>query len=138
MSAAALRHSLFLYCSDDEYASRIAPFLAEGVDEGDAVCVVVTARHRMLLEDGLVAVDELLANARRHARGVGELRAGQVGERVVIELSAHGPGHDDPLAGYLPPRRDGLGGAGLWVARQLSADLELLSSPGGLVARLWI
>jgi anti-sigma regulatory factor (Ser/Thr protein kinase) len=305
MSAAALRHSLFLYGSDDEYAARIVPFLAEGVDEGDAVCLVVTARHRMLLEDGLgavsarmtfidpvlhytrvesalasydhqlrrmsaagpreirifaelpfdlrqpgpwdrwmayeailtrafeqyplrlvcgydkrttpatriadlerahpevvtdaarpsdsyadaaevvralspapravpelpllaaggqpsalrrrlademaragvpaaaaqdglVAVDELLANARRHAGGVGELRAGRVGERFVIELCDQGPGHDDPLAGYLPPRRGGLAGAGLWVARQLSADLELLSSPGGLVARLWI
>jgi anti-sigma regulatory factor (Ser/Thr protein kinase) len=88
--------------------------------------------------DGLVAVDELLANARRHAGGVRELRAGRVGERFVVALSDDGAGHDDPLAGYLPPRPGGLAGAGLWVARQLSADLELLSSPRGLTARLWI
>jgi anti-sigma regulatory factor (Ser/Thr protein kinase) len=88
--------------------------------------------------DGLIAVNELLVNANRHAGGLRELRAGPVGERFVVELSDDGGGYDDPLAGYVPPRQDQLATAGLWVARQLSADLELLSSSAGLTARVWI
>jgi anti-sigma regulatory factor (Ser/Thr protein kinase) len=86
----------------------------------------------------LVAVGEAYANARRHGGGVRSMRAGAVDGRFVCELSDHGPGLDDPLAGYLPPTPDADDGAGLWVARQLTHRLELLTSPAGLTTRLWI
>jgi anti-sigma regulatory factor (Ser/Thr protein kinase) len=86
----------------------------------------------------LVAASEVLANAFCHGDGRPELRVGVVGGRFVCEVADRGSGLDDPLAGYVPPRRDRAGGAGLWVARQLTSRLELLATPGGgLTTRLW-
>jgi anti-sigma regulatory factor (Ser/Thr protein kinase) len=88
--------------------------------------------HRML-----AAAGEILANAYRHGGGVRGMRVGRVGEQFVCEISDHGPGLDDPLAGYLPPRPGHGGGAGLWVARQATTRLEMLSTERGLTTRLW-
>lgn len=86
----------------------------------------------------LIAAGEVLANAWQHGDGVRSLRAGAVDGRFVLELADHGPGLDDPLVGYVPPRPDAHGGAGLWVVRQLTRRLELLQSPDGLTLRLWV
>jgi anti-sigma regulatory factor (Ser/Thr protein kinase) len=88
--------------------------------------------------DMLVAAGEALTNAQRHGHGLRTLRAGSVDGRFVCELSDRGPGLDDPMAGYLPPRTHAAGGAGLWVARQLTRRLELLTSGDGLTMRLWV
>jgi anti-sigma regulatory factor (Ser/Thr protein kinase) len=88
--------------------------------------------------DMLVAASEVFANAVRHGGGVSMLRAGVVEGVFVCEISDDGPGTDDPLAGYLPPRPDEGRGAGLWIARQLVSRLELLSSGSGLTVRLWL
>jgi anti-sigma regulatory factor (Ser/Thr protein kinase) len=88
---------------------------------------------------GLVlATGEALSNAERYGNGVRLLRTGRVGESFVCEVCDRGTGFDDPLAGYLPPRSGGSGGAGLWVARQLTERLELFCEPGGFTVRLWI
>jgi hypothetical protein len=63
---------------------------------------------------------------------------GPVGDRFVCEISDNGRGHDDPLAGYLPPRPEATDGAGLWVARQLTSSLNPISSAEGLTVRLWV
>jgi hypothetical protein len=42
-----------------------------------------------------------------------------------------GPESTIPLAGFLPPRPGHAKGAGLWVARQLTRQLELVPSPQG-------
>src|SRR4051794_970976 len=78
--------------------------------------------------DGMVlAANEVLVNARRYAGGRPGIRAGRVGDGFVCEITDDGPGFDDPLAGYLPPRAGGRGGgdrgAGLWIARQSTARL---------------
>jgi anti-sigma regulatory factor (Ser/Thr protein kinase) len=86
----------------------------------------------------LVAVSEVLFNARRHGDAPAKLRMGLVDGHFVCEISDNGPGLDDPLAGYVPPRPDQEDGAGLWVARQLSSRLELMSSADGLTVRLWL
>jgi anti-sigma regulatory factor (Ser/Thr protein kinase) len=86
----------------------------------------------------LIAAGEVLANAWHHGSGVRSLRAGAVDGQFVLELADHGPGLDDPLAGYLPPRPGAHDGAGLWVARQLTRRCELLQSPDGLTLRLWV
>jgi anti-sigma regulatory factor (Ser/Thr protein kinase) len=85
--------------------------------------------------DMLIATDEVLSNAHRHGGGLRALRVGRAGARFVCEVADHGPGLDDPLAGYLPPRPGR--GAGLWVARQLTRRLEMISTERGLTTRLW-
>jgi anti-sigma regulatory factor (Ser/Thr protein kinase) len=86
----------------------------------------------------VIAAGEVLANAHRHGGGARALRFGRVGERFVCEISDHGPGLADPLAGYLPPRPGHTRGAGLWAARRMTRRLEMVSSPRGLTTRLWV
>jgi anti-sigma regulatory factor (Ser/Thr protein kinase) len=85
----------------------------------------------------LVAANEVAANAWQHAGGPTSVRAGLVDGRFVYEISDAGRGLDDPLAGYVPPTPGKDGNAGLWIARQLTSRLELLSSAQGLTVRLW-
>jgi anti-sigma regulatory factor (Ser/Thr protein kinase) len=87
-------------------------------------------------EDMVLAASEVLANAHRYGGGVRGVRVGRVGERFVCEIADHGPGLDEPLAGYLPPAPGR--GAGLWVARQLTQRLEMISTERGLTTRLWV
>ena len=84
----------------------------------------------------LVAAEEVLANAERHGGGAPKVRVGRVDDRFVCEISDHGPGIGDPLAGFLPPRPGHVSGAGLWVARQLTTQLELVPSQTGATVRL--
>jgi anti-sigma regulatory factor (Ser/Thr protein kinase) len=87
--------------------------------------------------DMLVAANEIVANAWMHGGGPRAIRAGPMGDSFVCEVSDPGSGLTDPLAGYLPPRSH-TGGAGLWIARQFTRRLDLVSSAGGLIVRLWI
>jgi anti-sigma regulatory factor (Ser/Thr protein kinase) len=86
----------------------------------------------------VVAAAEVLANAERHGGETLSVRVGRVGDRFVCEVSDGGPGIDDPLAGFLPPRPGHSDGAGLWVARQLTRQLELVPSSEGASVRLWV
>jgi hypothetical protein len=107
-----------------------------------------TLRNRLLTEmtaagvpdavapDLLMAAGEILANAHRYGGGVRAVRYGSANARFVCEIADHGSGLDDPLAGYLPPRPGH--GAGLWVARQLTRRLEMVSTERGLTTRLWV
>jgi anti-sigma regulatory factor (Ser/Thr protein kinase) len=90
------------------------------------------------LENMLAAAGEVLANAQRHGGETLSVSVGCVGDRFVCEVSDDGPGINDPLAGFLPPRPGHTDGAGLWVARQLTRQLELVPSPSGSSVRLWI
>jgi anti-sigma regulatory factor (Ser/Thr protein kinase) len=85
----------------------------------------------------LMAASEILINAWEYADGPDAMRVGLVNGSFVCEISDRGPGLDDPLAGYLPPRPEQERGAGLWVARQLVSRVELISSAHGLTVRLW-
>ncbi|HEY2436480.1 MAG TPA: sensor histidine kinase [Solirubrobacteraceae bacterium] len=86
----------------------------------------------------LIAAGEVLANAQQHGGGTLSVRVGRVGDRFACEVSDAGPGISDPLVGFVPPQPGHAGGAGLWVARQLTRQLELVSSPHGFSVRLWI
>ena len=86
----------------------------------------------------LVAAGEVFCNARRYGGGLRSVGVGRMGDRFICELADHGPGIDDPLAGYVPPTVGGHAGAGLWVARQLTWRLELVPTADGLVVRLWV
>ena len=93
---------------------------------------------RARVMDMLVAASEVFENARRHGGGVSHVRAGLVDGWFVCEIQDRGPGLDDPLAGYLPPRPKHARGTGLWVARRLVRRLELLDNAPGLTVRLWL
>jgi anti-sigma regulatory factor (Ser/Thr protein kinase) len=85
----------------------------------------------------LLAANEIIANTWQYANGPELVRVGVVEGAFVCEISDRGPGLDDPLAGYLPPRPDQKRGAGLWIARQLVSRVELLPTAPGLTVRLW-
>jgi anti-sigma regulatory factor (Ser/Thr protein kinase) len=86
----------------------------------------------------LLAAQEVYVNAQVHGGGASTLRAGTADGFFVCEISDDGPGLDDPLAGYMPPRAGSRPAAGLWVARQLVSRLELIPGSPGLTARLWL
>jgi anti-sigma regulatory factor (Ser/Thr protein kinase) len=88
--------------------------------------------------DMLVAANEVFENALRYGGGVHGVRAGLVEGWFVCEIEDRGPGLDDPLAGYLPPRPERARGTGLWVARRLVRRLELVDNRPGLNVRLWL
>lgn len=85
----------------------------------------------------LVAANEVFRNALRHGGGPTVLRAGLVDGWFVCEIEDEGPGIDDPLAGYVPPK-PGQSRRGLWIARQLVSRLELIPAEPGLTVRLWL
>jgi anti-sigma regulatory factor (Ser/Thr protein kinase) len=95
----------------------------------------IAPRHA---EDMTLAVVEVLSNAHRYGGGVRALRIGRVGDRFVCEISDHGPGLEDPLAGYMPPGSRHARGVGLWVARQATRRLDMVSTDRGLTTRLWV
>jgi anti-sigma regulatory factor (Ser/Thr protein kinase) len=86
----------------------------------------------------LLAVGEVYDNARRHAGGATAVRVGVVGGHFVCEVHDAGPGVQDPLAGFLPPRPGAAHGAGLWVARQTTQQVETVVAPRGHAVRLWV
>jgi anti-sigma regulatory factor (Ser/Thr protein kinase) len=103
-----------------------------------AAALAEAAAPRSRVVDLLVAANEVFENALRHGGGNVRARAGLVDGWFVCEIEDSGPGLDDPLAGYLPPRAGQARGAGLWIARRLVRRLELLHETGGLTVRLWL
>jgi anti-sigma regulatory factor (Ser/Thr protein kinase) len=107
---------------------------------------VVAFRERMAVEmatehvpeaktvDMLLAVTEVIANAVQHGDGVAQVRVGRTDGRFVCEVVDRGNGFDDPGAGYLAPR---VGvGAGLWVARQLTWQVDFFPARDGFTTRI--
>jgi anti-sigma regulatory factor (Ser/Thr protein kinase) len=86
--------------------------------------------------EALLAATEIATNAIEHGAGIEDIRIGQADGRIVCEIIDRGSGFDDPAAGYLAPR-NGIG-SGLWVARQLTWQIEFFRSSRGFTARIWI
>jgi anti-sigma regulatory factor (Ser/Thr protein kinase) len=95
---------------------------------------------RELVEDFLLAVDEMTSNAVRHGRAPISLRLWTSPDRTVCTISDSGPGWDDPFAGYGPAHGDDLshGGMGLWLARQLCDHVDIREDDEGTSVRLTI
>jgi anti-sigma regulatory factor (Ser/Thr protein kinase) len=86
----------------------------------------------------LIAVEEVLAHTRRDGGQNVGVSVGRVGDRFACEISDAGGEIDDPLAGFLPPQPEHPDRGGLWIARQLTQQLELMRSPHGMTVRLWV
>jgi anti-sigma regulatory factor (Ser/Thr protein kinase) len=103
----------------EQLAREIA---AEGVPEARALQM-------------LVAASEVASNALTHGEGIAEVRVGRAYGRLVCDVIDRGRGFDDPMAGYMVPR-EGIA-RGLWIARQLSWEIEHFDSPRGFTVRIW-
>jgi DNA-binding GntR family transcriptional regulator/anti-sigma regulatory factor (Ser/Thr protein kinase) len=91
------------------------------------------------LEDALLAVQEVAANAIVHGAGEGSVRTWVNDGELVFEVRDEGMGIADPLVAHLTPDPSVTAEPrGLWIARLLCDLVELRSPNGGLVVRLHI
>jgi anti-sigma regulatory factor (Ser/Thr protein kinase) len=91
-----------------------------------------------LVEDFLLAVDEMCSNAVRHGGPPVGLRLWSAPGRLVCTIHDSGRGWDDPFAGYGPAHGEDLshGGMGLWLARQLCDHVAIRRDGHGTSVRL--
>ncbi|MFC4693101.1 MULTISPECIES: anti-sigma factor RsbA family regulatory protein [Geodermatophilus] len=91
-----------------------------------------------VLEDFLMAVDEMTSNAVRHGSPPAGLRLWTAPGRLVATVRDSGRGLDDPFAGYGPAHGEDLshGGMGLWLARQLCDHVAIRRDDAGTSVRL--
>jgi anti-sigma regulatory factor (Ser/Thr protein kinase) len=102
---------------------------------------VVREAHRGELpaedvEQLVVAVSEVVTNARRHGRPPVRLSLWSGGDRMVVAVSDGGDGPADPFAGLLPAKKGRSGGLGLWIAHQLCSHVALSRAGGAFTVRL--
>jgi anti-sigma regulatory factor (Ser/Thr protein kinase) len=91
-----------------------------------------------VLEDFLMAVDEMTSNAVRHGSPPAGLRLWTAPGRLVCTIRDSGRGMEDPFAGYGPAHGADLshGGMGLWLARQLCDHVVIRQDADGVGVRL--
>lgn len=97
-------------------------------DRGD-----VTAAE---VDDLVVAVSEVVANAIVHGRPPVEVQVWPGGDRLVVTVTDTGPGPADPFAGLLPTGEDDTSGRGLWISHQSVSHLSTSRTPGRFTVRL--
>jgi serine/threonine-protein kinase RsbW len=83
------------------------------------------------VEDLAVVVSELVANAIRHGGGSGRLRCVFTADEVIVQVYDHGDGFDASDVGDQPAPPTLPGRRGLWLCRQLSRRLDIISDPTG-------
>jgi anti-sigma regulatory factor (Ser/Thr protein kinase) len=87
------------------------------------------------VNDLVLAVSEIAANALSHAGGGGVIRSWCTADEVVCQIEDHGY-IGDPLAGRYRKPADAQGGHGLWLVNRVCDLVERRSSPAGTVTRL--
>ena len=86
--------------------------------------------------DLVLALDELIANAQEHGRPPIQVRC-WVDGRIVIEVTDVGRGFDHyRVWGTHPPEPYGPRGRGLWITRQLTDLVSVLSGERGTTVRI--
>ncbi|MFF0151434.1 ATP-binding protein [Micromonospora sp. NPDC005203] len=89
------------------------------------------------LDDFVLAINELITNAVRHGGGRGWLRLWHESELLVCEVSDHGHGiSQQRLGDRSRPATDTAGGWGLWLARELTDAMEVVTSTAGTTVRV--
>lgn len=147
------RHDSDAYLSPDEFL-RTVPEPMPAVPGPPALQMeihgdVTAARHAVArhvaaaghadwerLNDLLLAVTEITANAIYHGRGRRELCLWITDRAVICEATDEGDGLRDPVAGYLPPDPSVPGGQGLWLVQQICDQLAIDTRDGLTRARL--
>ncbi|WP_433649170.1 ATP-binding protein [Micromonospora zamorensis] len=89
------------------------------------------------LDDFVLAINELITNAVRHGGGRGWLRLWHESSLLVCEVADHGHGiSPQRLGDRSRPAPDTAGGWGLWLARELTDAMEVVSSSAGTTVRI--
>jgi serine/threonine-protein kinase RsbW len=100
-------------------------------------CAAVAGLHAQRLEDFVLAVNEIVTNAVRHAGGHGRLRMWLDGRNLRCEVVDEGEGiPDDEDEGTVLPPSYAVSGRGLWLARHLCDTLTVRSGPEGTTITL--
>jgi anti-sigma regulatory factor (Ser/Thr protein kinase) len=93
--------------------------------------------HGRAYEDFLLAITEVITNAVMHGGGQGDLRLWRIDGRLHCEVADRGPGSaPERLAGLALPSAHAVGGRGMFLVRQLCADVSIDSGPTGTTVRL--
>ncbi|SCG57631.1 ATP-binding protein [Micromonospora inositola] len=89
------------------------------------------------LDDFVLAVNELITNAVRHGGGQGSLRLWRQAGELVCEVADDGSGiSSGRLDDRSRPAADTAGGWGLWLARELSDTMEVVTGEAGTTVRI--
>lgn len=100
-------------------------------------CAIAAGLHAQRLEDFVLAVNEIVTNAVRHAGGHGRLRMWLVGAILQCEVVDQGRGiPDDEDEGTVLPPSYAVSGRGLWLARHLCDTLTVHTGPEGTTITL--
>jgi anti-sigma regulatory factor (Ser/Thr protein kinase) len=90
-----------------------------------------------VVDDFVTAASEAVTNALRHGQAPVKVKLWVRPDRMVMTVSDHGPGPNDPFTGLMPRSRDGLpGGLGLWLMHQLCSHVALFQTDSGFTIRL--
>ncbi|MEV4758248.1 ATP-binding protein [Micromonospora sp. NPDC049559] len=121
------------------------PLIAETFDRGQVTevrhsvsgCAAAAGLRGQRLDDFVLAVNELITNAVRHGGGRGWLRLWHEAGTVYCEVSDAGVGFDsvEHESGQRPEPGTA-GGWGLWLARQLSDEMRVLTGAAGTTVRV--
>jgi anti-sigma regulatory factor (Ser/Thr protein kinase) len=89
------------------------------------------------LDDFVLAVNELMTNAVRHGGGLGRLRLWIADGGLVCEVTDEGGGITDAwVDGRRRPAPHVPGGWGLWLARELSRTMTVVTGESGTAVRI--
>jgi len=125
-ATADFRHEALLYRGDREFVEQVAPFVIDGIANGEPTLIMV------------FAVSEVATNSITHGGGRGVARIWMDGGDVVCEVSDRGV-INDPLVDRQQPGTDPSMPRGLWTANQLCDLVQLRSSrETGSVVRLLV
>ncbi|CCH21152.1 ATP-binding protein [Micromonospora lupini] len=100
-------------------------------------CAHASGLDGQRLDDFVLAVNELITNAVRHGGGRGWLRLWREPGALFCEVADHGQGiTPQRLGDRSRPAPDTAGGWGLWLARELTDDMEIATSAAGTTVRI--
>ncbi|WP_406072677.1 ATP-binding protein [Micromonospora sp. NBC_01638] len=100
-------------------------------------CAHASGLHGQRLDDFVLAINELITNAVRHGGGRGWLRLWQESGLLVCEVADHGHGiSQQRLGDRSRPAPDTAGGWGLWLARELTDNMEVSTGTAGTTVRV--
>src|SRR5262249_49622128 len=133
--------------SDNARVTRRPPALLSALFDRRLIGTVRHAVNRLSaraglagqrLDDFVLAVNEMMTNAVRHAGGSGTLTLWCQDETLHCEVTDEGPGIPrDQLGNRLAPAL-AFNGRGLWLARQLCDSVTITTGPQGTTVRLAI
>ncbi len=112
------------------FGGQLAPVREFSASEGHAAGL-----DHARINDLVLAVSEIAANALGHAGGGGVIRSWCTSEEILCQVEDHGY-IADPLAGRYRKPADTQGGHGLWLVNRVCDLVERRSSPAGTVTRV--